>query len=70
MFSVDTYIRFVVECQEYSKAISGIVQAIPLVTHTEVVSVNVPKCDYNGVALIVGGKPASAGEFPVMVNDY
>ncbi|EFA11559.1 serine protease P44 [Tribolium castaneum] len=54
------------KCQEYSKAITGVVQAIPLVTNTEVVSYSFVKCDYNGVALIVGGKPASAGEFPFM----
>jgi V8-like Glu-specific endopeptidase len=54
------------KCQEYSKAVTGVVQAIPLVTNTEAISINIVKCDYNGVALIVGGKPASAGEFPFM----
>ncbi|KAJ8976561.1 hypothetical protein NQ317_014214 [Molorchus minor] len=54
------------KCEEYSSAITGIVQAIPLVTNTEPISLSVEKCDYNSVPLIVGGEPAEAGEFPFM----
>ncbi|KAK4871702.1 hypothetical protein RN001_015826 [Aquatica leii] len=54
------------KCIEYSKLVTGVVNAVPLVTDPEEVSIDVVKCDHNGVALIVGGSPASPGEFPFM----
>ncbi|CAH0562168.1 unnamed protein product [Brassicogethes aeneus] len=54
------------KCQEYSQSITSTVQAIPLLTETEPININIAKCDYNSVALIVGGKPAGIGEFPFM----
>lgn len=56
------------ECLNYTKPFNEVVQAIPLLTDTEVVNVNVEKCNSNGVPLIVGGQPASPGEFPFMVS--
>ncbi|KAG5895056.1 hypothetical protein JTB14_021023 [Gonioctena quinquepunctata] len=55
------------KCEEYSKAVTSVVQVLPLVTYTKPINLTVPKCDYNSVPLIVGGEPASAGEFPFMV---
>lgn len=55
------------ECHEYSKAVTSTVSAVPLITHPEEISIDVVKCEYNGVPLIVGGSPASYGEFPFMV---
>lgn len=57
-----------VECLEYTRAVTDVVHAIPLVTNIEPISINVTKCEYNSVALIVGGTPAAAGEFPFMVS--
>lgn len=54
------------KCLEYTKAVTDVVHAIPLVTNVEPISINVTKCEYNSVALIVGGTPASVGEFPFM----
>ncbi|KAF5272857.1 hypothetical protein FQR65_LT00453 [Abscondita terminalis] len=56
------------KCTEYSQSVVGVVNAVPLVTDPEKVSIDVVKCDYNGLALIVGGSPASPGEFPFMVS--
>lgn len=54
------------KCNEYSKYITGVVEVIPLVTHTEAISINVTKCWDNSSPLIVGGMPAYKGEFPFM----
>ncbi|XP_018578841.1 serine protease snake-like [Anoplophora glabripennis] len=54
------------KCEEYGKLFSEVVQALPLVTHIEPISLSIEKCDYNSVPLIVGGEPASAAEFPFM----
>ncbi|KAJ8945606.1 hypothetical protein NQ314_009133 [Rhamnusium bicolor] len=54
------------KCEEYSKAVTETVIVLPLVTHTEPIRINVERCDYNSVPLIVGGEPASLGEFPFM----
>ncbi|XP_044765999.1 serine protease snake-like [Coccinella septempunctata] len=54
------------KCLNYTKPFNEVVQAIPLLTETEVVNVNVEKCNNNGVPLIVGGEPARPGEFPFM----
>ncbi|XP_060515950.1 serine protease snake-like [Cylas formicarius] len=54
------------KCIEYTKPVTDVVHAIPLVTHIEPITINVEKCEYNSVALIVGGTPASAAEFPFM----
>ncbi|KAF5281650.1 hypothetical protein FQA39_LY17748 [Lamprigera yunnana] len=54
------------KCTRYSKLVMGVVNAVPLVTDPEEVSIDVVKCDHNGVPLIVGGSPASPGEFPFM----
>lgn len=54
------------KCLEYTRTVTDVVQAIPLVTNVEPISINVTKCEYNSVALIVGGSPASLGEFPFM----
>ncbi|KAK9890263.1 hypothetical protein WA026_010373 [Henosepilachna vigintioctopunctata] len=54
------------KCLEYTKPLNDVVQAIALVTDTEVVNINIEKCENNGVPLIVGGEPAAPGEFPFM----
>nr|XP_023023062.1 complement C1r subcomponent-like [Leptinotarsa decemlineata] len=54
------------KCEEYSKGVTSVVQVLPLVTYPNPINFTVPKCDYNSVPLIVGGQPASAGEFPFM----
>ncbi|KAL3290218.1 hypothetical protein HHI36_023577 [Cryptolaemus montrouzieri] len=54
------------KCLEYTKPFNDVVQAIPLLTDTEVVNIQVEKCGNNGVPLIVGGAPADPGEFPFM----
>ncbi|CAH1153436.1 unnamed protein product [Phaedon cochleariae] len=54
------------KCEEYTRPVTSVVQVIPLVTNTKPINITVPKCEYNGVPLIVGGKPASPGEFPFM----
>ncbi|CAG9759657.1 unnamed protein product [Ceutorhynchus assimilis] len=54
------------KCLEYTKAVTDVVHAIPLVTNVEPITINVTKCEYNSVALIVGGTPAAVGEFPFM----
>lgn len=54
------------KCLNYTRPFNEVVQAIPLLTETEVVNVNVEKCNNNGVPLIVGGEPAAPGEFPFM----
>lgn len=58
----------VLECEEYNRAVTGVVQVIPLVFHSEPININIAKCDYNSVPLIVGGEPAAPGEFPFMVG--
>lgn len=60
--------NYTLECNEYSNSTVDVIQAIPLIPHTEPISISVVKCDFNGVPLIVGGSPASAGEFPFMVS--
>ncbi|ERL94711.1 hypothetical protein D910_11985, partial [Dendroctonus ponderosae] len=52
------------KCFEYTRAVTDVVHAIPLVANIEPISINVTRCEYNSVALIVGGTPAAAGEFP------
>jgi len=54
------------KCAEYSKLVTGVVNAVALVTDPEEVSISIVKCDNNGIALIVGGSPALPGEFPFM----
>ncbi|XP_066248682.1 venom protease-like [Euwallacea similis] len=54
------------KCIEYTKTVTDVVHALPLVTNVEPLSINVTKCEYNSVALIVGGAPATRGEFPFM----
>ncbi|XP_048524458.1 venom protease [Dendroctonus ponderosae] len=56
------------KCFEYTRAVTDVVHAIPLVANIEPISINVTRCEYNSVALIVGGTPAAAGEFPFMVS--
>ncbi|KAL1493137.1 hypothetical protein ABEB36_011256 [Hypothenemus hampei] len=56
------------KCSEYSKDVTDEVHAIPLVTDVQPIRINVTKCEYNSVALIVGGTPAAAGEFPFMAS--
>lgn len=54
------------KCDEYSKSTIDTVNILPLVVKPNPTTVNVTKCEYNGVALIVGGQPAAPGEFPYM----
>lgn len=64
MQQINIFNKFL-ECEEYSNI--EILQALPLVTDIDPLSFKVEKCNYNSVPLIVGGEPASAGEFPFMV---
>uniref|UniRef100_A0A1Y1MV00 Peptidase S1 domain-containing protein n=1 Tax=Photinus pyralis TaxID=7054 RepID=A0A1Y1MV00_PHOPY len=54
------------KCREYSKSVMGVVNAVPLITDAEPVSIDVVNCDNYGLPLIVGGSPAAPGEFPFM----
>ncbi|XP_061381816.1 serine protease snake-like isoform X1 [Danaus plexippus] len=54
------------KCEEYSKRVYETVGYIALVPDPETMSISAPKCDYNGVELIVGGEDADTGEFPHM----
>lgn len=42
-------------------------QAIALTPESEPISIKYATCAFNGLPLIVGGTPASPGEFPFMV---
>lgn len=48
----------------------GVVNVVPLITDPEEVSIDIVKCDNNGIPLIVGGTPAAPREFPFMVICY
>ncbi|KAK5639497.1 hypothetical protein RI129_011989 [Pyrocoelia pectoralis] len=54
------------KCHEYSQSVMGIVNAVPLITDPEAVSIDVVNCDNYGLALVVGGSPAAPAEFPFM----
>lgn len=54
------------KCAEYSKGAYESVVILPLLTIPDPTRVNFSKCNYDGTPLIVGGKPASPGEFPFM----
>ncbi|KAF2884868.1 hypothetical protein ILUMI_21287 [Ignelater luminosus] len=57
------------KCVEYTKSVTGIVSAAPLtIDPDQIVSVPIEKCENAGISLIVGGEPASAGEFPFMAS--
>jgi len=43
------------------------IAALPLVPTPEPVHVDIPKCDFSNVQLIVGGEEAKLKEFPHMV---
>nr|CAD7424460.1 unnamed protein product [Timema monikensis] len=53
-------------CDEYSKQVRDNIMALPLLPDPEPISVQVEKCNYNSVKLIVGGEETVPGEFPHM----
>ncbi|XP_023949934.1 venom protease [Bicyclus anynana] len=55
------------KCDEYSRHVTQTVGFITLDAEPEKMTLSAPKCDYNGVELIVGGENANQGEFPHMV---
>jgi len=55
------------ECNKYSKLATSQIAALPLVPTPEPVNVDIPKCDFGSVQLIVGGVEAKLKEFPHMV---
>lgn len=60
-------VHSVSECKEYSKLVTAQVGVLPLVPTPEPVYVDIPKCDFTSVPLIVGGEEAELKEFPHMV---
>ncbi|XP_039762927.1 venom protease-like [Pararge aegeria] len=54
------------KCEEYSRHVTQTVGFITLDVEPEKMTISAPKCDYNGVELIVGGENANQGEFPHM----
>lgn len=58
------------KCKEYSKYFMDSFVILPLLTVPDPTEYNFAKCDHDGVALIVGGKPAAPGEFPFMAAIY
>jgi len=60
-------VHSVSECHEYSKLATSQIAALPLVPTPEPVHVDIPKCDFSSVQLIVGGEEAKLKEFPHMV---
>jgi hypothetical protein len=55
------------ECNEYSKLATSQIAVLPLVPSPEPLHVDIPKCDFSSVPLIVGGEEAMLKEFPHMV---
>lgn len=55
------------KCNEYAKLATSQIVALPLVPTPEPVHVDIPKCDFSSVPLIVGGEEAKFKEFPHMV---
>ncbi|XP_069364373.1 venom protease-like [Maniola hyperantus] len=54
------------KCEEYGRHVTQTVGFITLDAEPEKMTISAPKCDYNGVELIVGGENANQGEFPHM----
>jgi hypothetical protein len=57
----------IVECEEYSKALTTTISVLPLSIDAATKPVSIETCDSTGVGLIVGGSKAELGEFPHMV---
>jgi hypothetical protein len=64
---IKTDVYSVSECNEYAKLATSQIVALPLVPTPEPVHVDIPKCDFSSVPLIVGGEEAKFKEFPHMV---
>lgn len=62
-----TDVYSVSECNEYAKLATSQIAALPLVPTPEPVHVDIPKCDFRNLPLIVGGEEAKLKEFPHMV---
>ncbi|XP_069686627.1 serine protease snake-like isoform X2 [Periplaneta americana] len=54
------------KCKEYAGRVTTQVSALPLVPEPEPVHVNIPKCNFSSVPLIVGGEETKLKEFPHM----
>lgn len=55
-----------IKCNNYAKLATSQIAALPLVPTPEPVHVDIPKCDFSNVQLIVGGEEAKLKEFPHM----
>jgi hypothetical protein len=60
-------VHSVSECNEYSKLATAQVGVLALVPTPEPVYVDIPKCEFTSVPLIVGGEETKLKEFPHMV---
>ncbi|KDR24454.1 serine protease snake-like [Zootermopsis nevadensis] len=55
-----------IKCNEYSRPVTSTIAALPLVPAPEPIHVEIPKCDFTSVQLIVGGEETKLKEFPHM----
>ncbi|XP_046997816.1 serine protease snake-like isoform X1 [Schistocerca americana] len=54
------------KCDEYAKSVTERVEALPLLPNPDPVTIQVKKCDFEKLPLIVGGEKTVVGEFPHM----
>lgn len=55
-----------IKCNEYAKLAVDQVSALPLVPAPDLIPIEIPKCDFNSLELIVGGVETNLKEFPHM----
>ncbi|XP_047105926.1 serine protease snake-like [Schistocerca piceifrons] len=54
------------KCDEYTRSVQDIFEALPLLPDADPLIIKVDKCDFENLPLIVGGEDTDVGEFPHM----